>query len=115
VNVRLKLSREPGMVIPGLGRTEKQENDWVAPYLGFRFTSDFTQRFGHETLLGVGAFGVGDAPHVSWQVSSNFSFDVSERVSLLAGYRALGFRKPDLTATFHGPILGASFRFSGGN
>jgi opacity protein-like surface antigen len=115
VDVRLKVSRDPGMVIPAQSRTVKAEQDWVAPYLGFRFTNDFTDHLRHETLLGVGAFGVGDAPNVSWQVSSQFAYAVSEHVALTLGYRALGFRDPDVKSTFHGPMVGAAFRFSGGH
>ena len=114
VDVRLKVSRDPGGVFPPGGRTINGDNDWVAPYLGFRFTNDFTDHLRHETLLGIGAFGVGDAPNISWQATSQFSYAVSEHVALTAGYRALGFREPDLTTTFHGPMIGAAFRFSGG-
>ena len=114
VDVRLKVSRDPGGVFPPGGRTINGDNDWVAPYLGFRFTNDFTDHLRHETLLGIGAFGVGDAPNISWQATSQFAYAVSEHVSLTAGYRALGFREPDLTTTFHGPMIGAAFRFSGG-
>jgi hypothetical protein len=115
VDVRLKVSRDPGGVFPPGGRTIKGDNDWVAPYLGFRFTNDFTDHLRHETLLGVGAFGVGDAPNVSWQVTSQFAYAVSEHVALTLGYRALGFRDPDVKTTFHGPMIGAAFRFSGGH
>ena len=113
-DVRLKLSRDPGMIIPAASRTVKSDEDWVAPYLGFRFTNDFTDHLRHETLLGVGAFGVGDAPHVSWQVTSQLAYAVSEHVALTAGYRALGFRNPNVKSTFHGPMIGVSFRVAGG-
>lgn len=112
-DLRLKLSRDPGLIIPAQSRTVNSEEQWVAPYLGFRFTNDFTDHFGNETLLGVGAFGIGNAPNVSWQVTSQFSYRVSEPVALWLGYRALGFRDPDARVTFHGPILGVSYRFSG--
>lgn len=114
-DTRLKLSRDPGAIIPAQSRTVKTDESWVAPYLGFRFTNDFTDHFRFETLLGVGGFGIGDAPRVSWQVSPLLSYAVSEHVALTAGYRALGFRNPDVKATFHGPMVGVAFRFSGGN
>jgi len=111
---RLKVSRDPGAIIPAQSRTFKSDESWVAPYLGFRFRNDFTEDFRFETLLGIGGFGIGDAPRVSWQVSPLLSYAVSEHVALTAGYRALGFRNPDVRATFHGPIVGVAFRFSGG-
>lgn len=113
-DLRLKLSRDPFLEVPQQNRKLTPGSDWVAPYLGFRFTNDFTDHLRHETLLGVGAFGVGDAPHVSWQVTSLFSYAVSEHVALSAGYRGLGMRDPNLKITFHGPIIGLAFRFSGG-
>lgn len=114
VDTRVKVSRDPGAIIPAQSRTVNASEDWVAPYLGFRFTNDFTESFGNETLLGVGSFGVGDAPHVSWQTTSQLYYRVSDMVALHAGFRAQGFRNPDVRATFYGPIVGASFRFSGG-
>jgi hypothetical protein len=114
IDVRLKVSRDPGDLIPALQRTLRPTDDWVAPYLAARLLNDFTPRLRHETLLGLGAFGVGDAPDLGWQVTSFFSYAVSEHWLLTAGYRALGFRDDDLDMTFHGPILGAGFRFGGG-
>ena len=114
VDTRLKVSRDPGMIIPAQSRTVKDEEGWVAPYLGFRFTNDFTDHFGNETLLGIGSFGVGDAPRVSWQATSQLYYRLSEMVALHAGFRAQGFRNPSVRATFYGPVIGASFRFSGG-
>lgn len=114
-NTRLKVSREPILEpLPPEQRTLRFEDDWVAPYLAARLLNDFTSRLRHETLLGLGAFGVGDAANLSWQVTSLFSYALSEHWLLTAGYRALGFRRDDLDMTFHGPILGAGFRFGGG-
>jgi len=113
-DLRLKLSRDPSAQIPQQNRTVEANRDWIAPYLGFRFTNDFTERFRLETLLGVGGFDIGDAPHVSWQATSRLSYALSDRIALSAGFRALGFRNPDVKTTFYGPLLGVSFRFSGG-
>ncbi len=114
VDVRLKVSRDPGSVIPALQRTLRPTDDWVAPYLAARLLNDFTPRLRHETLLGLGAFGVGDAPNLAWQVKSLFSYAISEHWRLTAGYRALGFRDDNLDMTFHGPMLGGAFHFGGG-
>lgn len=107
----LEVSRDPLLEIPPEQRTLRPQDSWVAPYLGFRFHDDLTDRLRLETLLGVGAFGVGDAPHVSWQATSQLSYAITEHFLLNAGYRALGFRDPDLKLTFHGPLLGVGFRF----
>jgi hypothetical protein len=110
-DLRLKLSRDPLLEVPQQNRKLEPESSWVAPYLGFRFHNDFTERLRLQTLLGVGAFGVGDAPHVSWQVTSEFSYAITERFLINAGYKALGFRDSDLKLTFHGPLVGVGFRF----
>ena len=107
----LELSRDPLLEIPPQERMLRTEADWVAPYLGFRLHNDFTDRLRHETLLGIGGFGVGEAPRVSWQVTSLFSYAVSEHVLLTGGYRALAARDRDLDLTFHGPIVGVGLRF----
>ena len=114
IDVKLKVSRDPFLEVPPQQRTLRPADDWVAPYLAARLLNDFTPRLRHETLLGLGAFGVGDAVNLSWQVTSTFSYAISEHWFLTAGYRALGFRDDDLDMTFHGPILGGGFRFGGG-
>jgi hypothetical protein len=114
IDVRLKLSRDPFLEVPPQERTLEPADNWVAPYLAARFQNDFTPRLRHETLLALGAFGAGDAPNLSWQATSLFSYAITEHWLLTAGYRALGFRDDDLDMTFHGPILGGGFRFGGG-
>jgi hypothetical protein len=114
IDVRLKLSRDPGLIIPAAQRTIRPTDDWVAPYLAARLLNDFTPRLRLETLLGLGAFGVGDAANLAWQVTSQLSYALSEHWFLSAGGRALGFRDDDLDMTFYGPMLGGGFRFGGG-
>jgi hypothetical protein len=116
IEVDLDLSREPFLgFLPPQEREIREELDWVAPYLAARVLNDFTPRLRHETLLGLGSFGVGDeAPNLSWQVTSLFSYAITEHWHLTAGYHALGARDEDLHLTSHGPILGGAFRFAGG-
>ena len=114
IDLRLKLSREPGVIIPGLERTVNPTTDWVAPYLATRLINDFTPRLRLETLLGLGAFGVGDAPNLGWQVTTWLSYALSEHWFVSAGGRALGMRDDDLDITFYGPMIGFGFRFGGG-
>jgi hypothetical protein len=111
LKVELDLSRDPLAQIPPQERSIDRDADWVAPYLALRFHDDFTARLRHETLLGIGGFGVGDAPHVAWQATSLLSYAITEHWLLTGGYRALGGRYPDLHTTFHGPIVGLGFRF----
>lgn len=85
VKVELDLERDPLGQIPPQERSLHRNTDAVAPYLAFRFHNDFTARLRHETLLGLGGFGVGDAPNLSWQVTSLFSYMLSEHWLLTGG------------------------------
>src|SRR5262245_36570521 len=115
IDVRLKLSREPFLgFVPPEQRTLRPSTNWVAPYVAVRLLNDFTPRLRLETLLGLGAFGVGDAPNLGWQVTSQLQYALSEHWFLTAGGRALGIRDNNLDVTFYGPMLGGGFRFGGG-
>lgn len=109
--LELDLSRDPLLEIPPQERNVDDEEDWLAPYLALRFHNDFTNRFRMEMLIGVGGFGAGDAPDVMWQVTPLFGYAITEHVFLNAGYRALGRHDSDVDLIFHGPIMGATFRF----
>ena len=111
LKAELDLSRDPLHAVPPQERSLDTKHDAVAPYLAARFRNDFTPRFAHEMLLGFGGFGVGDAPHASWQVTSLFSYALSEHWRLTGGYRALGQRYPNIHTTFHGPIMGVALHF----
>jgi hypothetical protein len=110
-NVQLDLSRDPLGQIPPQARSIDAEKSFVAPYLAARFTNDFTPRLRHETLLGLGGFGAGNAPNLSWQATSLFSYRFTDHWLISAGYRALGSRRTNVHTTFHGPILGLGYRF----
>jgi hypothetical protein len=110
-NTELDLHRTPLIPIPPQERHLQVSDHFVAPYLAARFTNDFTPRLRHETLLGLGSFGAGEAPNLSWQVTSLFSYRFTDRWLISLGYRALGIRDDDLHLTVHGPILGLGFRF----
>ena len=115
IDVRLKLSREPFLgFLPPEQRTLRPTDSWVAPYLAARLINDFTPRLRWETLLGLGAFGAGDAPNLSWQVTSHLSYALTEHWFLSVGGRGLGFRDDNIDMTFYGPMLGGGFRFGGG-
>jgi opacity protein-like surface antigen len=110
-NLELDLHRNPILPIPPQERHIQVSDHFVAPYLATRFVNDFTERIRHETLLGLGGFGAGEAPNLTWQVTSLLSYRFTDRWLISAGYRALGLRNDDFHVTFHGPILGLGYRF----
>lgn len=109
--LELDLARDTLSQVPAPEREIQSHDDWAAPYLAMRVRNDFTDRLEHETFVGVGGFGVGDAPDISWQVTSGFSYAVLANVRMSAGYRALGAGTENLELTMHGPMLGALLRF----
>lgn len=108
---KLDLARDPGAVVPAQRRTIRERDDWAAPFLALRIRNDFTDRLESETFVGVGSFGAGDAPDVSWQAYSLLAFAVTDHVRLTAGYRGQGLEKRRIELNLHGPVLGASLRY----
>ena len=111
LNTELDLHRNPLLPIPPQERHIQASDDWVAPFLAARFTNDFTPRLRHETLLGLGGFGAGEAPNLSWQATSLFSYRFTDHWLISLGYRAQGLRDSNFHTTIHGPMLGLGFRF----
>ncbi len=110
-NLDLKLSRDATGQVPARQRHLGEENDWFAPYLALHLHNDFTDWLGLDTLIGVGGFGVGDAPHVTWQGTSRLQLGVTEHVSIDLGYRSINIHDTNVDLRFHGPLAGLSFRF----
>jgi hypothetical protein len=109
--IELDLSRDPLLEVPPQERHFDDETDFVAPYLALGLQNDFSERVRWETLLGLGAFGVGDAPHISWQITSKLDFFLTDRFFLTAGFRALNSYDTDLDISYYGPLAGGGVRF----
>lgn len=101
---------------PLLGeRSFEREADWVDPVVGTRILADLTDRLGLTFVGDVGGFGIGSASDFSWELWGLLRYGLTERSSLLFGYRALdvdrGRGNKEMDFTLHGPILGVSFHF----
>jgi hypothetical protein len=61
----------------------------------------------------IGGFGVNS--DFTWDVMGALGYEVTDSISMIGGYRALGVDYADGDFVFdvvqHGPILGAVFRF----
>jgi hypothetical protein len=98
---------------------EKRERaaDWTDPFVGARMLIPLSERFVLTVRSDVGGFGAGS--DFSWNVVGLFGYEFTEMISAWAGYRAVGvefeegegINRYEIDATFHGPILGAMFRF----
>lgn len=104
-----------GMTSKTLGKSK----DWVEMVLAWRIILALTDRVGIVARGDVGGFGVGSAPDLNWSVMGGLGYRLSRSWTLKAGYRywsldysnGSGTNKFALDADFHGPWLGATFRF----
>lgn len=88
-------------------------DSWIDPIVGVRGRMDMTERF-YATGWGmVGGFGAGS--DITWDVMAAIGYEVTDRVAIIGGYRALGVDYSNDDFLFdvvqHGPILGARIAF----
>ena len=81
MKVRLEGPQQP--------RKVKTGESWVDPMIGLRFHSPISARWDFIGFGQVGGFGVG--ADFTWQLGANFNFRMTERTSLLLGYRYIDF------------------------
>jgi opacity protein-like surface antigen len=86
---------------------------WVDPIVGARGRVNLSPEFYLTGWGMIGGFGV--ASDLTWDVMGGAGYAVSDRVSLIAGYRALSVDYENDGFQFdvvqHGPILGARISF----
>lgn len=96
------------------------ENDLIDPFVGLRVGTALTKKVRFNVRGDIGGFDISDdTSDLSWQAIGLFEYDLSQRIVLGAGYRALDIRyetgsgndKKGMNATIHGPILGVGIRF----
>ncbi|MDW9590408.1 hypothetical protein [Sinorhizobium meliloti] len=95
-----------------LGRREASDSaTWVDGVVGLRGKYSFTPEI---YLTGWGLVGCGGAD-IDWDVALGIGYDFNDRVSAIAGYRALGVDYSDDGFLFdtvqQGPILGVAIKF----
>lgn len=95
-----------------LGSREASDSaTWVDGVVGLRGKYSFTPEI---YLTGWGLVGGGGA-NIDWDVALGIGYDFNNRVSAIAGYRALGVHYSDEDFLFdtvqQGPILGLAIRF----
>ena len=101
-------------------RDVDSEEDIIDPFVGFHVKTSITKQLRFSIRGDIGGFDISDdTSDLSWQAIGLFEYDISQRIVLGAGYRALdidnetgsGDDKKGIDATIHGPILGAGIRF----
>ena len=98
-----------GGILGGIERSDSAT--WVDGMVGVRAKYSFTPEI---YLTGWGLIGAGGAD-VDWDVALGLGYDFNDRISAIAGYRALGVDYSDdgflFDAVQQGPILGVSIKF----
>lgn len=106
--ISTRFTLEPG-ALPG--QQVERDATWVNPIVAFRYRHDLSAGWG-ATLYGDVGGASGD---MTWQAFATIDYRMSERTTLRAGYRWLGFERETGALRqdmgLGGPILGASFRF----
>jgi len=108
----------------GIDRTRERDvdsdKDLIDPFVGLRLETSVTKKLRFKIRGDIGGFDISnDTSDLSWQAVGLFEYDISQRIVLGAGYRALDIRfeegsgddKNGIDATIHGPLLGVGFRF----
>jgi hypothetical protein len=96
--------------IPERERDFGDSNSWFAPAVGLRLHNDFTPRIRLETLGVVGGFGVGDAPDLSWQLTTLLSYRFTDHWLASVGHRLIAAHDDDYDLRMHGVMLGVGYR-----
>ncbi|MCK8787405.1 hypothetical protein M0638_23835 [Roseomonas sp. NAR14] len=108
VNTRLSLNE--GLLA---ARTLKPSASWIDPVLALRYTRRLGTSWSASVYGDVGGFGAGS--DLTWQLLGTINYQVSDSISLRAGYRhmQLEHRKQgtDVDVGLSGPLVAVSFRF----
>ncbi len=109
----LENQAEPKLLLPqaNFQRHIESSNDWFAPALGLRIHNDFTTRLRFETLASVGGFGAGDAPDISWLITSLLSYRFTDHWLVALGHRAVITQGNAVDVRMQGPMIGIGYRF----
>ncbi len=108
----LELDLDPvGPVLPNLDRDFGTSESWFAPVVGLRIHNDFTERVRLETLASIGGFGVGDAPDLSWQLTTLLSYRFTDHWLISVGHRLFAADDDAYDMQLHGGMLGVGYRF----
>ncbi|BBO16235.1 conserved hypothetical protein [Candidatus Brocadia pituitae] len=96
------------------------DKDLIDPFVGLRVGTAITKKVRFDVRGDIGGFDISsETSDLSWQAIGLIEYDLSKRIILGAGYRALDIRygtgsgddKEGMDATIHGPILGVGIRF----
>lgn len=99
------------------GAKTSGRQDWIDPFIGARYSKNFSSHWGYSVRGDVGGFGVGD--HISWNAILTLEDVLSPQWALDAGWRWLtydydngeGPTRFQYDVTQNGPFIGTTYRF----
>jgi opacity protein-like surface antigen len=98
-------------LLPGIELS--QSENWVDPVVGVRYETALAKRWSLRLRGDIGGFGV--SSDFTWQAFARVNYDISDRFSVVFGYRHLDVDFEDDGFTYDvatsGPALGVSLRF----
>jgi opacity protein-like surface antigen len=109
-----------GPLAPIIGqRTIGGDSDWVEPFVGGRILWRVTERFFTAFRGDVGGFDICDGSKLTWNLVAWLGYQVTNNISLEAGYRILdidystgsGRNEFGINAQLRGPVAGITIRF----
>lgn len=74
--------------LPPEPRRAKQSESWADPIIGLRYVTPISERW---NFTGLGFVGGGVDADLTWSLNGHFDFEMTERTSLMLGYRYISF------------------------
>ncbi len=99
--------------------TAEGASDWTDPIIGARLRVPFCQHLTGQVRGDLGGFGIGDASQFTWNIEATLEYQMSQHVSLMAGYRWLDIDRSSQSQDHNfgcnlsltGPIIGLAIDF----
>lgn len=107
-------STDIALEAPGGPRvTAEGSEDWLDPILGMRGSMNLCEKTVVSAGGDIGGFGVNS--DLIWQANLLFGYRITESISSVIGYRAMGVDYSDggflVDTVSHGPVIGMTFQF----
>jgi hypothetical protein len=105
---------------PNIIFNASRNQDLWDPFIGLRLSKRLTEKLSMSLLGEYGGFCISEStPNDSWEAVGTLGYDITKRITLLAGYRALGVNTYNKTGqgdiranlTFQGAVVGCRFSF----
>lgn len=103
----------------GISGNIKKDQSWFEPFVGLRSIIFINDRIRMILRTDFGGFGIESSSDFSWLGAIVFAYSITERIEVLAGYRALYLDYDDGTGDerfamdvwMHNPLIGVNFHF----